>query len=201
MKRLGFVVLFAVSFCFVADVSAQVQKVNVSQTNPFVVYKDFANKNNHFYPSGWTGDYGDIHLSQNCPDACSGTSCIKITYTAKASQGARWAAIYFMHPENTWGNLDKGYNLTGAAKLTFWARGEEGGETVSHFKVGGVTGNFSDTDQIYIGPVKLTKEWKQYTIDLTGMDLSRISGGFCLAFSRDDNPNGLVMYLDEIVYQ
>ena len=62
-------------------------------------------------------------------------------------------------------------------------------------------GEYSDSDTAGIGPVKLTKEWKQYTIDLTGKDLSYILGGFCWAASLDMNPEGMIFYLDEIRYE
>ena len=47
----------------------------------------------------------------------------------------------------------------------------------------------------------LTQEWKQYEIDLSGKDLSYISGGFCWATNLDVNPDGVVFYLDDIKYE
>ena len=94
-----------------------------------------------------------------------------------------------------------GYDLTGAKKLTFWARGAQGGEKIAEFKVGGITGEYPDTDSSSIGPIELTKEWQKYTIDLDGKDLSHIIGGFCFAASKDDNPNGFVIYFDDIIYE
>ena len=38
-------------------------------------------------------------------------------------------------------------------------------------------------------------------IDLEGKDLSHIIGGFCFAASKDDNPNGFVVYFDDIIYE
>jgi hypothetical protein len=69
------------------------------------------------------------------------------------------------------------------------------------FKVGGIMGEYSDSDMASIGPVILTKEWKQYTIDLRGKDMSYIIGGFCWATNIDVNPEGAVFYLDEIRYE
>ena len=42
------------------------------------------------------------------------------------------------------------------------------------------------------------EDWKQYQIDLTGLDMSHIIGGFGFAANSDSNPNGFTMYLDEI---
>ncbi|AKL97998.1 hypothetical protein [Endomicrobium proavitum] len=169
---------------------------------PFAVYVENASKANHFAPSGWMGDYGDLKISQASTDKPrSGNTAFKITYTAKMAQGAGWSGIYWQQPANNWGEKKGGYNLTGATKLTFWARGEQGGEKIAEFKVGGITGEFPDSDSQSIGPVVLTKEWQKFTIDLKGKDLTHIIGGFCFAASKDDNPNGFVIYIDDIIYE
>ncbi len=169
----------------------------------FVVYIDHGYFKNHFIPSGWMGDHGDIKFNPNWKeDVHSRNSCIKIEYTAEATQGNSWAGIYWQNPENNWGmRKDGGFNLSPATKLTFWARGENGGEVIREFKMGGISGAYPDTDSASIGPVVLTKEWKEYIIDLTGMDLSYITGGFCWVASAMDNPDGMVFYLDDIIYE
>jgi hypothetical protein len=43
----------------------------------------------------------------------------------------QWGGVVWQHPANDWGDANGGFNLTGAKKLTFWARGEKGGEKVS----------------------------------------------------------------------
>ncbi len=169
----------------------------------FYVYQDFASRENHYIPSGWMGDYGDMKIVQNCTiSPQSGKFCIEIKYdTKKRSQGAGWAGIFWQNPANNWGDMKGGYNLTGAKRLTFWARGEKGGEILNEVKIGGIRGVYSDSDSTAIGPITLTKEWKKYTIDLTGLDLSYISGGFCWATSADMNPGGMTFYFDEIRYE
>jgi hypothetical protein len=97
--------------------------------------------------------------------------------------------------------MDKGFDLSKATKLTFWARGAKGGERIEEFKVGGIMGEYSDSDSTSISPVILTPEWTQYTIDLKGKDLSYIIGGFCWATNVDVNPTGATFYLDEIKYE
>ena len=169
---------------------------------PFYVYSDAGSLDNHYIPSGWMGDYGDMKIDQRSADnPYSGETCIKITYTAKGSNGARWAGMYWQNPPNNWGTKKGGYNLTGATKLTFWARGAKGGERIEEFKLGGIMGEYSDSDSAGIGPVVLTKDWKKYEIDLRGKDLSSIIGGFCWATNADVNPEGAVFYLDEIKYE
>ncbi|MCX7927228.1 MAG: hypothetical protein N2606_03730 [Candidatus Omnitrophica bacterium] len=172
------------------------------ESMPFYVYADSGSIKNHFVPSGWMGDYGDIKYDGACKeDPYLGDTCIKIIYTGKVSNGARWAGIFWQHPANNWGTIDKGYDLSKAQKLTFWARGAKGGERIEEFKVGGIMGEYSDSDSASIGPVILTKEWKQYTIDLKGKDMSYIIGGFCWATNVDVNPDGATFYLDEIKFE
>ncbi len=169
---------------------------------PFYVYADARSINNHFIPSGWMGDYGDIKSDGTSKeDPYLGDSCIKIIYNGKATQGARWAGIYWQNPANNWGNTDKGFDLSKATKVTFWARGEKGGERIEELKVGGIMGEFSDSDSAGIGPVILNKEWTQYSIDLKGKDMSYIIGGFCWVTNVDVNPEGATFYLDEIKYE
>ncbi|MDR2426433.1 MAG: hypothetical protein LBD46_04560 [Endomicrobium sp.] len=181
---------------------AQRAKSSASTFKPFAVYVENASKENHYAPSGWMGDYGDLKINlANTESPRSGNYCIKLTYSAKMTQGAGWAGIYWQQPANNWGEKKGGYDLTGATKLTFWVRGAVGGEKIAEFKVGGITGEFPDTDSQSIGPIELTKEWQKYTIDLKDKDLSHIIGGFCWAASKDDNPNGFVMYLDDIIYE
>lgn len=173
-----------------------------AQDLPFYVYADKGSISNHFIPSGWMGDYSDIKLDVGCAeDPYFGKTCTKVTYVNKASNGARWAGIYWQHPPNNWGGVDAGFDLSKAIKVTFWARGEKGGERIEEFKVGGIMGEYSDSDTAGIGPVILDKDWKQYTIDLQGKDMSYIIGGFAWATNLDVNPDGAVFYLDEIKYE
>lgn len=172
------------------------------QKMPFYVFADRRSIGNHFIPSGWMGDYGDLKLDTGWKDnPYIGDTCIRITYSGKGAQGARWAGIYWQNPANNWGTIDGGYDLSNAVKLTFWARGEKGGERIEEFKIGGIMGEFSDSDITAIGPIILTKDWQQYSIDLKGKDLSYISGGFCWATNVDVNPEGAAFYLDEIKYE
>jgi len=128
---------------------------------PFYVQSDDTRRN-HFVPSGWMGDVSDIKISaayiDNRPEL--GKTCLKITYLARGRK--EWAGVYWQHPANNWGDRQGGHNLIGAGCLSFWARGEKGGEKISEFKIGGLTGQYPDSDMAWIGPVKLKKDWVQY---------------------------------------
>lgn len=181
-------------------------KKEEARTNlPFYVYADSNSLDNHFIPSGWMPATAaqDLKMDvkwENYP--FSGSSCIRLEY--KNTSGTRWAGVYWQQPANNWGAIpDAGYNLQGPAKLTLWARGDKGGEVINELKMGGISGGeYIDSDSAGIGPIRLTKEWKKYEIDLRGKDLSYIIGGFCWATNIDVNdPEGIVFYLDEIKYE
>ncbi|GEM_PF-5368449 len=161
------------------------------------------NVEEYFIPSGWMGDTGDIELNTaSTIDPHSGSTCIKIVYTPAGTNG--WAGIYWQSQDQNWGDYP-GHDLSGATKLTFWARGENGGEK-AEFKVGGIkeTGK-PYYDSIYpavgTGVLVLTSTWQQYTIDLTGKDMSNIIGGFVWATNKTNNPDGCTIYLDDIVFE
>lgn len=179
------------------------EKVKI--TFPFYVYADASSLDNHFIPSGWMPATAaeDLKAHIACEEEpFSGNSCIKIKY--ENNSGTRWAGIYWQNPANNWGIIpNAGVDLRGAKKLTFHARGAKGGEIINEFKVGGIaSGPHTDSDSVSIGPVKLTKKWQKYEIDLRGSDLSYIIGGFCWATNIDvNNPKGIIFYLDEIHYE
>jgi hypothetical protein len=170
---------------------------------PFFVYKEFRARENHFAPSGWMGDYGDLRIDDRFrPDGKKdGETVFKVTYSAESKQNNGWAGIYWQNPANNWGSRPGGYNLNGKTKLIFRAKGEKGGERIEEFKVGGLTGDYADSGSASIGPITLTKNWATYEIPLEGQELSSISGGFCWTANRDGNPTGATFYLDDIRYE
>lgn len=179
-------------------------EVNSTQKfNPFIVYSNKGSRDNHFIPSGFMPDGVCLSFTDTWTENCRDSkTCIKIEYNVECSRDHQnWAGIYWLNPANNWGNKKGGFNLTGAEKLTFWARGEKGGEQIEEFTIGGVTGKFPDSDIAAIGPVILTQEWRQYEIDLRGKDLTYISGGFAWSTNTDANPETCTFYLDDIQYE
>ncbi|MFC1623697.1 hypothetical protein ACFL28_00035 [Candidatus Omnitrophota bacterium] len=174
----------------------------VNNFKTFPIYTDARSPDNHYIASGYMGDSADVSVEMaSFEEPHSGTTCIKTVYANAISQGARWSGVYWQNPANNWGEREGGFDLTGASKLTFWVRGEKGGERIEEFKMGGLAGLYPDSDIAGIGPVLLTSEWKQYEIDLRGKDLSYISGGFAWATNIDVNPDGVTFYLDDIRYE
>ena len=58
---------------------------------------------------------------------------------------------------------------------------------------------YYDSDRAELN-VTLTKDWKQYSIDLSGKDLSCIMTGFVWT-TVAPNPNTVCFYLDDIQYE
>ncbi|MGO8671088.1 MAG: hypothetical protein ACLQVD_06970 [Capsulimonadaceae bacterium] len=147
-----------------------------------------------FLPTGWMGDHADIYLNPACTvQPHQGKTCMQNMFN-----GVGWAGVVWQDPANDWGSLPGGLNLTGAKKLTFWARGDTGKEVVT-FIYGqlGASAKFHDSSTASLKDVHLTKAWKQYTINLAHKNLSCIISGFeWIVGSGPAN-----FYLDKIQYQ
>jgi len=170
---------------------------------PFYVYSDKGSRANHYVPSGFMPNGECLTFSDKWLEKCySGKSCMKIEYDVECSRfNQKWAGIYWLNPPNNWGSKKGGFNISGATKLTFWAKGDVGGEQIQEVTIGGITGNYPDSDTAVIGPIILTDQWKKYMIDLRGKNLSYISGGFSWTTSEDVNPEKCVFYIDEVRYE
>lgn len=186
-----------------------------------VVYDDHESGGARFASSGWmkgpdSEDWNaadeKLKMSHAPEYARSGSTGLRIRWTPETDD--EWMGVYWQHPEDNWGEYP-GLNLTGARNLTFWARGERGNEAVE-FCFAGIDCTRADGDQpnqkpvcsfidsaekITGGTIILTRDWKQYTIDLQGRDLSSVIGGFCWIASALPNPSGCVFYLDDIDIQ
>ncbi|MBX3379918.1 MAG: hypothetical protein KF805_07470 [Phycisphaeraceae bacterium] len=161
---------------------------------PLVIYAD--GSNGAFSPSGWMGNTGAIAMDAACTDnPHSGSNCLKLQYNASDN----WGGIAYQSPANDWGDQPGGYDLTGAKRLSFWARGENGGEKIE-LKVGtiGKDKKYHDT-AVVARPVTLTKDWKKYEIDLSGKDLSVIKTGLVWTVGGQGKP--VTFYLDDVWFE
>ncbi|MCK5707773.1 MAG: hypothetical protein KAI43_08975 [Candidatus Aureabacteria bacterium] len=171
--------------------------------NVFYVYKDRKSELNHFYPTGWMGDTKTLKIKDDVIiEAKTMNTCIRIAYEPKKSiNNSDWAGVYWQNPQNNWGKEEGSFDFTGAKKLTFLAKGMQGGEVVSKFQLGGISGEFPDSSTKAIYNVKLDSSWRQYCIKIEKEDLSCISGGFCIILTKRDNPEGMTFFIDEIKYE
>ena len=174
---------------------------------PLYVFGEETNPVAKFVPSGYMGDSQSISIkTAYSPESAPakggepGKTMLEVTYKGKGREG--WAGVYWLTPANNWGRVKgAGFDLSKADRLTFWLRGARGGERIAAIKVGGVNGDYPDSDEASLGAVRLSQDWEKYTIDLKGKDLRHIIGGFCFVVRRSDNPRGATFYLDEVVFE
>ncbi len=170
---------------------------------PFAIYSE-ATQAMPWNPTGFMpATIGTtLTLDAKCTDnPHSGKTCIKVSYGANGG----WGGIVWQNPDNNWGTLVGGYDLTGAKVLSFWARGANGGEKAT-FGMGLITHDPKKVGQLCwdsgsakLENVILTKDWKHYTISLEGKDLSRIITGFWLV-TGPTSGGPTTFYLDDMEY-
>jgi hypothetical protein len=163
---------------------------------PFVVYAD-GMQNAPYIATGWMGDTKAVSMDAECTNnPHSGKTCLKVDF----NQDKGWAGVIWQSPPNDWGLKPGGYDISAANRLTFWARGAKGGEKVK-FGMGiiGIEKQFHDSGKKDTGDVRLTTDWKQYTIDLSDVDLQCIKSGFSWTLGGQGAP--LTFYLDDIQYE
>lgn len=189
--------------------------------NRFPVYDDVSSPGNHFHAYGKIPDENaavDINGSWTT-NPHSGATAIRCVFT---STGVNFGGFYFQNgtlsnaqtsPVVNFGTVpDAGIDLTGATALTFWARGEQGGEQIEFFVAGvgrdassgAATAPYPDSSPRR--PAQGTRStlsttWQQFTIDLSASDMSYVLGGFGWVADAAHNPNGATFYVDDIQYE
>ncbi|MGD9100676.1 MAG: hypothetical protein PVF45_09370, partial [Anaerolineae bacterium] len=199
------------------DLEPSAEPLPALTRRPFWIYKDDDSTCNHYSPSGWMGDAetpGRISLAQNWPDnPHSSPTAIQVVYSEKV---AGWAGVYWLDPDQNWGDHPGGYDLTGADRLTFWARSDPATPNAQvEFVIGGIGYYTPNGDPICSIPNKtyydsvcpkitqtetLGTTWAQYVIDLTNQvplpDLSGVMGAFGWVATDE-----VTFYLDDIAYE
>jgi len=159
-----------------------------------------------FTASGFMGDGEQGTRYTNLMEAWrdnphSPPTCIKVVYSPGPNG---WGGIYWQNKPNNWGDKPgEDFSRAGYKKLTFWARGETGNEVVE-FKAGGINApgkQYRDSFEISAGKIQLGREWKQYTLDLEGKNLSSVVGGFCWVATKSANQGDVTFYLDDVNYE
>lgn len=171
-----------------------------------------------FLPSGWMGDAAaqadkpeKAALQVNPLSTVNPHSppyCQQWSYRPRSGNHG-WAAVAWQFPENNWGDKPgKDWSKRGFRTVVVWARGVRdryGKLPKVQFKAGGGTDPAKryqasfETESEYI---TLTEDWKPYTLDLTGQNLSQVITAFVLVLKAQDfGPDGATFYLDDIEYQ
>lgn len=183
----------------------------------FYVYLDAGYAGNHFAPSGFMGDTGDIVLdAASAADPNSGATALHFSYEPQGrgpnscsyAPPCNWAGVYWLEPENNWGRdatlAGAGFDLSRFQTLKFSARAEK--PITIDFKVGGVIGDYGDSlKKAQPIAAQLSTEWTDFTIDLAGADLTHIIGGFTWSLSKDTlatlGYQDIDFYLDDIRFE
>lgn len=182
------------------------------------VYRDYGDTENHFTQKALMAgiDKSLVHdMNENWTDhPHTGRSCIRCEQILRSGDWGGWLFLNGWLPDgssvpqlNDGSMPGQGLDLSGASRLSFWARGEHGGEKVEFLTCGfGYTGaesvnvDYPDScPKQTLGRVTLTDSWKEYSIDLSGKDLSSIALGFGYALSEGSGQ--CVFYLDDIRFE
>ncbi len=186
----------------------------------FYVYEDADSAGNHFPVKGAFAGGGAGVSDVTADEACalapfSGATCIESRFRGAAG----WGGFAFLNgvmpagetaPAANWGTEPgAGFDLTGASRLSFYARGREGGEQVEFFMAGAgwsddgrrLAPHADSSPKISLGTVALTAGWERYTLNLKTANLRSVLCGFGWGASALRNGGReVVFYLDEITY-
>ena len=161
-----------------------------------------------FSRSGWMGDAENptgplkYELCRSSPS--SEPTCDKWIYGPPTPGEMGWIAVAYQGPKpNNWGNF-RGADLHGKGytRLTFMARGEQGGERVvvtsgGHTPAGA---QFPASYEATLGMITLERTWKAFDLEFpSDTDLSNICSIFSFSINRSMAPEGCVIYFDDIV--
>ncbi|MFO0817005.1 MAG: glycoside hydrolase family 2 TIM barrel-domain containing protein [Pirellulales bacterium] len=174
--------------------------VGSSAKLPLVVFGE-SSDTQPYVPSGWMGDAKSIKLDPTHADKpFAGKTSLRCEFAATTG----WGAVAWQHPAQDWGDQRGGFDLSGAKRLVFYARGETGEEEVSFsFGMIGPEKKYFDTAKRSLGKVKLTRDWKRYEIRLddlpTQENLTRIKTGFVWSVASSGQP--IIFYLDDVRWE
>lgn len=226
---------------FVPSISAQAQEESYESFQPaaekaiqalkntleeerrnIYVYRDFGDTENHYTQKALMAGM-DASLVRDMNEnwqenPYSGSSCIRCEQITHEGDWGGWLFLNGYLPEGSNvpelndGTVDgQGLDLSGAERLTFFARGEKGGEQVEFFTCGfGYNSEwnaqvvpFPDSSmKRSTGVVTLTQEWTQFSIDLSSADMSSIVCGFGYVLKGNvPSDREKVCYLDEIRFE
>jgi len=177
----------------------------------FWVYED--SHCNLWKPANWMPEEASQMIEPidvNCEtNPQSGKRCIHIRiakWTAPYWCGVAWAVPHPKDPgAGYWGvKPAPAWDLRGAKRVVFWGRAPK--KCRVRFKVcicvdqphGDSAADPAATPWLLLSP-----EWKQFTLDLKGVDLSRVISGFCFVTNRDaqsESDAPVEFYLDNIYW-
>jgi hypothetical protein len=170
-----------------------------------------------FVPTGFMGDSQAsmaaltlAHDATTCKSprqTGAGGDCFTAKWTPTlADGGAAWAGVYWQSPANNWGAKPGKPIAPGATKVSFYAAGALGGETIQ-VSVGGINNGaatatlpYGDTFSIKQPAITLTTAWTHYEVPLTGATYTSVLGGFCWVLSATGSES-VTFYVDDVKWE
>ena len=170
-----------------------------------------------FQPSGYMGDsqsdFNGIAMSKDATDCKSPRTsdaagdCYSVTWTPTLAAGvaSAWVGVYWQYPANNWGGKTGLAVESGATKVTFYAAGAVGGESMV-FTVGGVNAKSPDPSlpnkDSFTATLEatLTTDWKQYEVPLTGSHYDSVIGGFSWV-AKTTKSDAVKFYIDDVRWE
>ena len=122
-----------------------------------------------------------------------GSECIKVEFSGTKSNDSLHSIVWQQAKPVA------AYDLTGATKLTFWARGVLSGEKLK-FGIGSPDALKKDasTAKKEMG-FSLGNVWTKYEMDLSNLDLRRVEDAFYMTIVDADRP--MTCYIDGITFE
>jgi hypothetical protein len=190
LTRKYFICLCAASLMFISlffiDTSSALTR--------FYIFKGEKNPVNNSLAVEKRGDTESIsYRIEN--DGVAG-SVIKVLYRPTEQDKHDWVSISWV----TSSYKGEFYDIAGAERIAFLAKGREGREIVQ-FEISSISNRQSKTTSASTEAIILTDEWQEYSIDLEEVDLSSLKAAFSLTINRIDNLGGADIYLDKIRYE
>lgn len=172
------------------DKNVVIKKMNL----PFYVYRD--GENIHFFPSAYMGNHEGISVDlKSKKDVFSGTSSLKLSY----NDYHQWYGLGLVTPPDDWGDIEGGYDLSGATQFSFWAKSNENKlSTKIGFGLIKKDKPFPDS-VIEHKEINLTTKWKKYTIKLKNKDMTCIRSGLVIFSQANGKPHHI--YIDDVVFE
>lgn len=170
-----------------------------------------------FLPTGFMGDsmasMSAITLSHDAsmcktPRAQgAGGDCYTVIWAPSVGDGgSAWAGVYWQSPANNWGSKPGKAIAPGAQKVSFYAAGAVGGETIQACSGGinamgaSATLPYADTFSVKHPPITLTTSWTHYELSLQGASYTSVLGAFCWVASATSSEQ-VTFYLDDIKWE
>ncbi len=159
-----------------------------------------------YHPTGKMGDRAAVEIeTTDTPNPATGNEGVRIRFTPRRT-AAGWAGVVFQYPELNWGE-QRGRDLTGATKITFWARADQPMDV--GFRVGATrSGAFRDSISPIDRRVRLNERWQAFTIALADApprgaatprpDLSSILGVLSVTVDFAANPHPATIEISDL---